>query len=204
MIFSENFFKKIKSRLNSVKLSKNFIATKPISASISKKASIVFNNGSIFFNIPQNHLTQNKTPGYITIDDNSRLICNGHFVFSSGCRLGVVKNAVLTLGSGYMNYDSKLYCFEKITIGNNVAIGENVIIRDSDNHSLSGQRHISAPIEICDNVWIGMNATILKGVTIGEGSVIAAGAVVTHDIPPHSLAAGVPAKVIRKNISWTL
>jgi acetyltransferase-like isoleucine patch superfamily enzyme len=51
-------------------------------------------------------------------------------------------------------------------------------------------------------VWIGKNAVILKGIIIGEGSVIAAGAVVTKDVPDHCLVAGVPAKVIRKNIEW--
>ena len=57
---------------------------------------------------------------------------------------------------------------------------------------------VSKPIVIEDDVWIGTNATVLAGVRIGSHSVIAAGAVVTHDIPPHSLAAGVPAQVKRK------
>jgi acetyltransferase-like isoleucine patch superfamily enzyme len=54
-----------------------------------------------------------------------------------------------------------------------------------------------APITIETNVWIGTAATILPGVTIGAGSVVAAGAVVTHDVPPATLVAGVPATVIR-------
>ncbi len=55
-----------------------------------------------------------------------------------------------------------------------------------------------APITIESNVWIGTAATILQGVTIGAGSVVAAGAVVTHDVPPRTLVAGIPAKVIRE------
>lgn len=47
-------------------------------------------------------------------------------------------------------------------------------------------------------MWLGANVTVLPGVTIGEGSVIAAGAVVTKDVPANMIAAGVPAKVIRK------
>ena len=43
---------------------------------------------------------------------------------------------------------------------------------------------------------------ILKGVTIGDGAVIAAGAVVTHDVPPHTLVGGIPAKILRSNIEW--
>ena len=53
------------------------------------------------------------------------------------------------------------------------------------------------PITIETNVWIGATATILPGVTIGANSVVAAGAVVTRDVPPATLVAGVPAKVIR-------
>ncbi len=55
-----------------------------------------------------------------------------------------------------------------------------------------------APITIDTNVWIGTAATILPGVNIGAGAVVAAGAVVTHDVPPATLVAGVPATVIRE------
>ena len=52
-------------------------------------------------------------------------------------------------------------------------------------------------VVIGSNVWIGANAIVLPGVTIGKGSVIGAGIVVTKDIPPYSVAVGVPAKVIK-------
>ena len=55
---------------------------------------------------------------------------------------------------------------------------------------------------IGDHVWIGARAVVLKGVTIGDGAVIAAGAVVTHDVPAHTLVGGVPAKIIKQNIVW--
>ena len=54
-----------------------------------------------------------------------------------------------------------------------------------------------APTIIGKNAWVGVKATILPGVTIGEGAIVAAGAVVTTDVPPHTLAAGVPAKIIK-------
>lgn len=56
--------------------------------------------------------------------------------------------------------------------------------------------YVSAPITICDYVWGGINATILKGVTIGEGAVVAAGAVVTKDVESYAIVAGVPARKI--------
>ena len=56
----------------------------------------------------------------------------------------------------------------------------------------------SAPIVIEDNVWIGEYATILKGVTIGKGAVVASHAVVTKDVPPYTIVAGNPARVVKE------
>lgn len=86
-----------------------------------------------------------------------------------------------------------------ITIGDDCLIGHNVVIATL-NHDLAPERRaITAPkpVVIGDVVWIGANATILPGVTIGEGAVIAAGAVVTKDVPPATIAGGVPARPMR-------
>jgi len=56
---------------------------------------------------------------------------------------------------------------------------------------------VAAPITIRRNVWLGAGAIVLQGVTVGEDSVVAAGAVVTRDVPPATLVAGVPARVLR-------
>jgi acetyltransferase-like isoleucine patch superfamily enzyme len=53
------------------------------------------------------------------------------------------------------------------------------------------------PVAICDDAWIAAGATVLRGVTIGNGSVVAAGAVVTDDVPPFTIVAGNPARVVR-------
>ena len=151
-------------------------------------------------------ILRNKMVGSLYVAEGGSLTV-GSFVLRAGARLTVNKGAKLSLGSGSINEDCEIACFDSISIGNDVVISKRVVIRDSDNHRIidgesSGPRTVSAPITICDRVWIGMNVTILKGVTIGEGAVIAAGSVVNKDIPARCLAAGVPAKVIKTDISW--
>jgi acetyltransferase-like isoleucine patch superfamily enzyme len=68
---------------------------------------------------------------------------------------------------------------------------------DDVNRPIWTQGESRIGIRIEDGVWIGANATILDGCTVGEGSVVAAGAVVTRDVPPLSVVAGVPARVVR-------
>jgi len=140
--------------------------------------------------------------GYLHVAPGGSLEVTGSFRFFTGLQVDVDKGASLVLGSGYMNSDARIFCFNSVTIGEDVAIAEEVMIRDSDNHEVSGRPHPSAPIVIEDHVWIGMRCTILKGVTIGSGSIIAAGSVVTRDVPPTSLAAGVPATVRRSGVDW--
>lgn len=94
-------------------------------------------------------------------------------------------------------------CFQDqggITIGDGCQIGHQVVFATID-HALDPEhRHdISvAPITLGRNVWVGSHATILKGVTIGDDSVVAAGAVVTRDVPPRTVVAGVPAEPVKK------
>lgn len=87
-----------------------------------------------------------------------------------------------------------------ITIEENTKIGPRVNLI-TENHGLKpSERHIltSRPIFIGRNVWIGAAATVLPGVTIGENSVVAAGAIVSRDVPPNTIVAGVPAKIIKE------
>ena len=64
--------------------------------------------------------------------------------------------------------------------------------------TMSAQGYMNAPISVEDDVWIGFQAVILPGITIGRGSIIGTSAVVTKDVPENVVAAGVPAKVIKK------
>lgn len=103
-----------------------------------------------------------------------------------------------------VNRMSILYGNGGLDIGNHVRISPNVTIL-AQNHVFSDpdmliheQGMVSRGIKIEDNVWIGAGAILLDGVTIGAGSVIGAGAVVSKNIPPFSIAVGVPAQVVRK------
>jgi acetyltransferase-like isoleucine patch superfamily enzyme len=91
-----------------------------------------------------------------------------------------------------------------VTIGNHVNLAQGITVT-ALNHNFSEsdirideQGVSTTPVMIEDDVWIGANAVILPGVSIGTHSVVAAGAIVTKDVPPHSLVAGVPAKVIKQ------
>ncbi|MBO5051103.1 MAG: transferase [Clostridia bacterium] len=92
-----------------------------------------------------------------------------------------------------------------VTIGNDVMMGQEVIIyttRHRDDRTdipmrEQGMKEI-CPVTIGNDVWIGGRVIILPGVTIGDGCIIGAGAVVTRDIPPYSVAVGVPARVVRR------
>lgn len=102
------------------------------------------------------------------------------------------------------NFYSNVGChlLGEINIGDDVQLGPQVVFWGRDHGLKKGvlinlQPHVLKPIRIGNDVWIGANATILKGVTISDGAVVAAGAVVTKDVPPNAIVAGVPAKVIK-------
>lgn len=113
--------------------------------------------------------------------------------------------ACLEVGAHFSMTGGAICAAEAIRIGSNVAVGANSTIVDTDFHPLDPRRRqcgegegATGSVTIEDDVFIGMNSLILKGVTIGCGSVIGAGSVVTHDVPPHVIAAGNPAHILRK------
>jgi acetyltransferase-like isoleucine patch superfamily enzyme len=112
--------------------------------------------------------------------------------------------AVIEIGDHtFINRRSEIMCKKHVKIGRHCAISWDVSIMDTDYHCLDGSVP-TKPTVIEDHVWIGNKAIILKGVTIGKGAVVAAGSVVSRDVPPHALVAGVPAKPIKHMISWSI
>jgi maltose O-acetyltransferase len=111
--------------------------------------------------------------------------------------------ATLEIGPrGFVNYGTTISASQHVRIGERSLIGTFVVIMDNDFHRLEPERRLerppSKPVTIGDNVWIGARAIVLPGVTIGDHSAVAAGSVVAHDVPPRTLVAGVPARVVRE------
>jgi maltose O-acetyltransferase len=102
----------------------------------------------------------------------------------------------------WFNNNAAIIATRRVVIGNGCQIGDYVSVIDSDFHEInpttrnqtSGK---ASPVTIGNNVWLGSRVMVLKGVTIGDNSVIAAMSIVTKSIPSNSIAAGMPAKVIR-------
>jgi len=145
------------------------------------------------------------------------ILIGKHVSCYAGCSFSIGEKGQCTIGDFTLLNGALIMAEEKIDIGSHCLISWNVGIADSDFHPLEpAQRLIdaqalapyftdrpprpelkTAPVKIADNVWIGMNAVILKGVTIGENSVVAAGAVVTKSVEPNTIVAGNPAQVVK-------
>lgn len=134
-------------------------------------------------------------------------------VFEPGLQLTARKvganDPVVSIGRNCLiRYGAHITAINKIVIGDNLLTGTNVLITDNA-HGLTSldalqqpprQRELNSPgaVMIGNNVWLGNNVCVMPGVTIGDGAVIGANSVVTHDIPPFTVAAGVPARCIKK------
>jgi maltose O-acetyltransferase len=117
------------------------------------------------------------------------------------CELSTHSGGRLEIGRGvFINYGASISAHTLVRIGDGCQIGQYAIILDCDYHRAGelGAHEAGAPVVLEDGVWLAARVTVLKGVTIGAHAVIGAGSVVTEDIPPRVLAAGVPARVIRR------
>lgn len=159
-------------------------------------------------------LYDDLTLGYNSLGDNGRstLLCmhkNASFIVTGNARIFyggdilLFEGAEFHIGCSFINSNCTIRVTDKISIGNDCAIGWDFSAFDTNFHELNGSLK-SGPINIEDHVWVGAKVTILPGVNIGVGSVIAAGSIVAKDVPPHTLVAGVPARIIKENIEWRM
>ena len=147
----------------------------------------------------------------IKIKGNDNTIILGHDSFISGAELWIEDNhCKLEIGDrSFVGHHSHLACTEddsEITIGADVLISSYVQIRTGDSHAIydiDGNRINSAKsVTIGDHCWIGEGAKVLKGVELGDEIVVATGAIVTKSFSHNALIGGVPAKVLKTDITW--
>jgi acetyltransferase-like isoleucine patch superfamily enzyme len=139
-----------------------------------------------------------KNRGTMIVRDRVRLVST-----VATLELATEPGGVLDIGEGtFINYGCSLAASSRVEIGPECQIGTYCIVMDNDFHRLEPERRLerpeSKPIVLGANVWLAARVIVTAGVTIGEGSVVGAGSVVTQDVPPRTLAAGVPARVIRE------
>ena len=124
------------------------------------------------------------------VDDGFRLFPPVYTDFGKNIKIG--KDVFVNSGCCFQDQGG-------VTLGDGCLVGHNVVFATLDHDKRPGRRGdmTAAPIVVGKDVWIGAHATILKGVTIGDGAIVAAGAGVTRDVPPNTIAAGVPARVVK-------
>lgn len=145
-----------------------------------------------------------EAPGHTAIYFGDDVTCHGKLGIYSA---RVFDHPVLRVGNRVsIGHQVMFSCNREIVIEDDVLIANNCLFFDNDGHPVdAGLRAAgyaappekTAPVRVCRYAWIGAGCYILKGVTIGEGSIIGSGSVVTTDIPPYSIAAGNPAKVLK-------
>ena len=138
--------------------------------------------------------------------DSGRLTIGESTLLEPGCWLTLGPEARITIGEGcFLNRETMLAATELIEIGDHVMFANHCFVGDADHRYDDPGVPITwqgfegkGPVRIGSNCWFGLGCVVTGGVTIGERCVIGANSVVTRDLPPRVIAAGAPAKVIRK------
>lgn len=153
-------------------------------------------------------LVETRGNGHLVINGHITMVNNAKFATLGNprrCKFLVYDGATLEFRGDTSMSNTVIVATKKVEIGNNVMIGGGVTIIDSDFHTMdytkwntSGDAKdmVSKPVNIGNNVFIGMESLILKGVTIGDNAIIAARSVVNKDVPTNAIVGGNPAKII--------
>jgi acetyltransferase-like isoleucine patch superfamily enzyme len=137
-----------------------------------------------------------QSAGVLTIGSHVRLVST-----VATLELVTLADGRLEIGDDvFINYGSSIVASSHVRIGNGCLIGTHVMVMDCDFHRVEDKSWDTAgePIVIEDRVWLGNRSMVLKGVRVGHDAVVAAGSVVTHDVEPRTLVAGVPARLVRR------
>jgi len=139
---------------------------------------------------------------------NSVILSIGNVSLTPGCRIVAIDGELVIRRGTMINGPTSIFVRKKVEIGEYCIFARGVTIMDTDwhKHAVGEEKpkENAREVIIQDRCWIGQNAMILKGVKIGEGSIVAANSVVTRDVPPRTMVAGNPARVIKENVVWEL
>ena len=138
--------------------------------------------------------------------DEGRLTIGEGTLLEPGCWLTLGPHARIEIGEGcFLNRNTMIAAYERVTIGDHTMFANGCFVGDASHRyddpdmPITWQGFTSkGPTRLGNNVWLGANVVVTSGVTIGDRCVVGANSVVTGDLPPRTIAAGAPAKPIRK------
>lgn len=169
---------------------------------IGRNNSVIVGNNSSIFKC-QLHIRGN----------NNKIVIGENVILGPRCSLYIEgNNCLIMIGAKTtVTRDTQFCCQEDnqtIRIGEDCMFANTIVVRTSDSHPIynnsTGQRiNLPKSVLIGNHVWIAPNAKIMKGAIIGDGCIVASDSTVNKNFPPNTLIAGRPAKIIRKEISWT-
>lgn len=137
--------------------------------------------------------------------DEGRLTIGEGTLLEPGCWLTLAPEARIEIGAGcFLNRNTMIAAHELVKIGDHTMLANGCFVGDADHRfddpevPITHQGFTSkGPVEIGANCWFGVNCAVTSGVTVGERCVVGSNSVVNKDLPPRTIAAGVPARVIK-------
>lgn len=177
-----------------------------------KNSKIIVNNGSLKVGIDFGYFDGGI---YDSAKDrckifmiNSTLEIHGNVSLYPGVLIYAINAHIIIRNNTKINGGVEIVSLKKIDIGEDCLFAEGIILRDNDGHKFGTSGNMGSELEnkeiiIGNHCWIGQRAMVLKGVTLADNVIVGAGAVVAGSFPSNVAVAGIPAKVIKENVSWS-
>jgi len=172
-------------------------------------SKIVVNNGSLKVGIDFGYfdggIYDSKKDRCKIYMINSTLEIHGNVSLFPGAVIYAINATVIIRNNTKINGEVEIISLKKIDIGEDCLFAQGIIIRDNDGHKMQSGSNAGNEMEevkIGNHCWIGQRAMILKGVTLSDNTIVGAGAVVAGSFPSNVAIAGIPAKIIKENVSW--